>query len=299
VPHKPKGLNHCAASVCACLYLGIACLQALAKMKRKPGVLEPDENAQERKKAKKSKREKKSKKEKKRRRADGEDEEEVESERRMKHRKESKRERRERHKREDEARDQEAQGMSWGRSDHPDSREGEIENGERNTSEKKEKEKANFGLSGALNKDGRTGKMYKGIVLKWSEPPDAVTPQEPGWRLYKFNADDVANMLPIHMQSAFLIGSEEKIADILIRDDSVEEQHAVIQFRIKRLHPPAGSLDPVRLFITPYIMDLETQAGTFLNDEKIEAARYYELKEKDQIRFGNSPDFVLLYAEAS
>jgi smad nuclear-interacting protein 1 len=35
-------------------------------------------------------------------------------------------------------------------------------------------------------------------------------------------------------------------------------------------------------------MDLESANGTFLNGEKIEDKRYYELREKDVLKFGYS-----------
>ena len=42
-------------------------------------------------------------------------------------------------------------------------------------------------------------------------------------------------------------------------------------------------------------MDLDTTNGTFLNGQRIEGARYYELIDKDILRFGASQrDFVLI-----
>jgi pSer/pThr/pTyr-binding forkhead associated (FHA) protein len=35
-------------------------------------------------------------------------------------------------------------------------------------------------------------------------------------------------------------------------------------------------------YFRPYIIDLESANGTFLNNQKIEGRRYYELKEKVQ-----------------
>jgi smad nuclear-interacting protein 1 len=35
-------------------------------------------------------------------------------------------------------------------------------------------------------------------------------------------------------------------------------------------------------------MDLESTNGTFLNGDKIEGARYYEIREKDIVKFGES-----------
>ncbi len=49
-------------------------------------------------------------------------------------------------------------------------------------------------------------------------------------------------------------------------------------------------------FVRPYLIDLGSTNGTFLNGERVEAQRYYELLEKDVIVFGNSTrEFVLLH----
>ena len=50
-----------------------------------------------------------------------------------------------------------------------------------------EKEKPNFGLSGALLKDTNT---YKGVVIKYSEPIEARKPKR-RWRLYVFKGQEV------------------------------------------------------------------------------------------------------------
>lgn len=49
-------------------------------------------------------------------------------------------------------------------------------------------EKPNFGLSGALAKDTATGNVQNGVVLKWSEPPEARRPTK-RYRLYVFKKD--------------------------------------------------------------------------------------------------------------
>ena len=74
---------------------------------------------------------------------------------------------------------------------------------------------------------------------------------------------------------------------------SCSKQHAVIQFR--QVEVDVGELDPI-FKVKPYIMDLESTNGTFLNGEQVEAARYYELRERDVIRFGSSTrEYVLLH----
>ena len=45
----------------------------------------------------------------------------------------------------------------------------------------------------------------------------------------------------------------------------------------------------------PYLIDLNSTNGTFLNQERIDAQRYYELREKDCVRFGSSSrEYVVL-----
>lgn len=44
-------------------------------------------------------------------------------------------------------------------------------------------------------------------------------------------------------------------------------------------------------------MDLESTNGTFLNSEKIDPLRYYELKSGDTLRFGFSTRNYVIIAE--
>lgn len=48
--------------------------------------------------------------------------------------------------------------------------------------------------------------------------------------------------------------------------------------------------------VRPYIIDLGSGNGTYLNNQRIEPQRYYELKEKDVLKFGfSSREYVLLH----
>lgn len=56
-----------------------------------------------------------------------------------------------------------------------------------------------------------------------------------------------------------------------------------------------GDSDVIDITSKPYLMDLESTNGTILNGEKIEPARYYELRTKDIINFGHSTrDYILM-----
>ncbi|XVE50586.1 hypothetical protein DITRI_Ditri01bG0174900 [Diplodiscus trichospermus] len=158
----------------------------------------------------------------------------------------------------------------------------------------KEKQKPTFELSGKLAAETN---RVRGVTLLFNEPPDARKPNI-RWRLYVFKAGDVLNEpLYIHRQSCYLFGRERRVADIPTDHPSCSKQHAVIQFRQVEKEQPDGTLTKQ---VRPYIMDLGSTNKTFINDNPIEPQRYYELFEKDTIKFGNSSrEYVLLHENSA
>uniref|UniRef100_A0A6P4F2W8 FHA domain-containing protein DDL n=1 Tax=Drosophila rhopaloa TaxID=1041015 RepID=A0A6P4F2W8_DRORH len=152
-----------------------------------------------------------------------------------------------------------------------------------------DKEKPNFGLSGALTED--TNKV-NGVVVKYSEPPEARKPKR-RWRLYPFKGETALPTLHIHRQSCFLVGRDRKVVDLAVDHPSCSKQHAALQYRLVPFEREDGSNGKrVRL----YLIDLESANGTFLNNKKIDGRKYYELMEKDVIKFGfSSREYVLLH----
>ncbi|XP_068015469.1 smad nuclear-interacting protein 1 [Melanerpes formicivorus] len=151
------------------------------------------------------------------------------------------------------------------------------------------KEKPSFELSGALLEDTNT---FRGVVIKYSEPPEARIPKK-RWRLYPFKNDEFLPVMYIHRQSAYLLGRHRRIADIPIDHPSCSKQHAVFQYRLVEYTRADGT---VGRRVRPYIIDLGSGNGTFLNNQRIEPQRYYELKEKDVLKFGfSSREYVLLH----
>jgi len=158
--------------------------------------------------------------------------------------------------------------------------------------EVKEKEKVNLGLSGALTADQNT---YKGVVIKYAEPPEAKIPKKK-WRFYPFKGEELLKIIYLHRQSAYLIGRLAHVCEIPVDHPSCSKQHAALQFRAVKVKKSSGR---DVLSVKPYIIDLESSNGTFLNNQKLEPRRYYELRERDVVKFGFSTrEYVLLHEKS-
>jgi len=144
------------------------------------------------------------------------------------------------------------------------------------------KEKPNFNPSGLLSKQTN---IKNGILLKYSSPIDSAIPLE-CWRLYSFqkNSFDPIDTYKLENKNYFLIGKDKMVCNIIIDNVNVSRQHAVIQFR--------KIINNKKEEIKPYLIDLESKNGTYLNGVKLEESKYYELMKKDIINFG---DFNIEY----
>ena len=155
-----------------------------------------------------------------------------------------------------------------------------------------EKQGPNMALSGKLMEDTNT---FNGVTVKYSEPQEAKKPKR-RWRFYVFKGEEAMPVLHLHRQSAYLMGKDRKVADIPIDHPSCSRQHAVLQYRCL----PGKTADGQKITRTlPYIIDLDSSNGTFLNNKKIEPKRYVELREKDVLKFGfSSREYVLLHDQS-
>lgn len=149
------------------------------------------------------------------------------------------------------------------------------------------KEKPNFEASGLLAMEDNS---KNGIPLKFTLPPEIRSPTTK-WRLYIFaKGTEAPKIVHIHRQQGFLFGKDRRVVDIPTDHQTCSKQHAVLHYR----------LSPVDQVVKPYIMDLESLNGTFLNGEKVEPARYYELKEKDMVKFAmSSREYVILHSAST
>ncbi|KAF8423907.1 Smad nuclear-interacting protein 1 [Tirmania nivea] len=157
----------------------------------------------------------------------------------------------------------------------------------------KEKEKANFGNTGLLAAASNT---LNSVVLKYTEPVDSrLPPAHTRWRLFTFkNGEIVGTPLDLNTQPAWLIGRDRLVADIPVDHPSCSKQHAVIQFRNVVKKNEFGDREGG---VKPYVVDLESANGTFLNKVKLEDRRFVEMKEGDMLVFGESTREYILMME--
>ncbi|XP_066249946.1 smad nuclear-interacting protein 1 [Euwallacea similis] len=175
--------------------------------------------------------------------------------------------------------------------DHANAKWGKDDDSNKDKQRKNSENKAkpNFGLSGKLTEETNT---YKGVVIKYSEPPEARKPRR-RWRLYPFKGDKALQTLYIHRESAYLIGRDRNVVDLPVDHPSCSKQHAALQYRLVPFTREDGSTGKR---VRPYLIDLESANGTFINNKKIDPKKYVELLERDVIKFGfSSREYVMLH----
>ncbi|ROT76967.1 putative smad nuclear-interacting protein 1 [Penaeus vannamei] len=144
-------------------------------------------------------------------------------------------------------------------------------NAEDNVQEEEEVQKPNMGLSGKLTEDTNT---YNGVVIKYSQPPEARNPREDGDECLPHRQRPQSCRHPTDHPSC-------------------SKQHAVLQYRLVTYNREDGTKGRT---VKPYILDLESANGTYVNNRRIEPRRYVELLEKDVVKFGySSREYILLH----
>ncbi|KAG7920999.1 hypothetical protein KL927_000243 [Ogataea polymorpha] len=111
-------------------------------------------------------------------------------------------------------------------------------------------------------------------------PEDAAAPTSEShtkFYLYKFDESSPnGQKIPlINSKSYYTIGKDPQTNDIVVADELVSANHAVLQFRSKNSE------------VTAYIIDLDSTNGTFINDHELPPNRYVQVLHKDVLRFGD------------
>lgn len=113
--------------------------------------------------------------------------------------------------------------------------------------------------------------FHNKCTVCWSTLKQARKPTVK-WRLYVFkNGEAQDSALYIHKQSAYMIGRDRKVADIPSDHPSCSKQHAVLQYRHTEKEGPDGMMHKAT---RPYLLDLGSTNGTFINGERIDPQRY-------------------------
>lgn len=161
--------------------------------------------------------------------------------------------------------------------------------------EPKEKEQPNYYPTGILAAASNRVELGDGtnVTLKYHEPPEArLPPSRDGWKLFVFKGEDVVDTVALSARSCWLVGREVRVVDLPAEHPSVSGQHAVVQFRYVEKRDEFGDR---RGGVKPYVIDLESKAGTALNGEAVPAGRYLEVRSGDVLRFGESTrDYVVM-----
>lgn len=158
------------------------------------------------------------------------------------------------------------------------------------------KQKPNFKPTGLLAKEANTVAGTT-TVLKYHEPAEArKPPPHQQWRMYIFKDKDLLDTIYLFERSCWLMGRDQRIADLYMDHPSISKQHAVIQFRHSSTTNTFGDkINRVR----PYLIDLESANGTILNEKNIRNSRYVELVDGDVISFGHSDrEYVMMLPES-
>jgi len=125
-----------------------------------------------------------------------------------------------------------------------------------------------------------------GIKSLYKEPPEARIPEH-RWRLSVSKEGEDFPAYRIYRQSKYIFGRDKDQSDIHLHHTSCSNIHAVLQYRLRT--------DSHGRHIYPYLIDLGSSHGTYLNGRRIDANIYYKLEEKDVMQFGeSSKEFILL-----
>ena len=125
-----------------------------------------------------------------------------------------------------------------------------------------------------------------GLKSLYKEPSEARMPDR-RWRLVLSKDGEDLPVHSVHRQSKYIFGRDKDHCDIRLHHSSCSNVHAVLQYRLRT--------DSYGRHIYPYLIDLGSSHGTYLNRRRIDPNHYYKLEENDLIQFGeSSKEFLLL-----
>lgn len=156
-------------------------------------------------------------------------------------------------------------------------------------------EEPNYGPSGLLSRAQTRNKA----TLKYHAPPESRHPTSSRWRFFVFEGADQIDTYELSDQATYLLGRDKSVVDFRLEHESCSKQHAVIQFRSVQDPASRRNNSGCSSIVKPYLIDLESTNGTLINKVKIRSKRFYELRHKDVLTFGDSTlrEYVVLDAD--
>jgi smad nuclear-interacting protein 1 len=109
------------------------------------------------------------------------------------------------------------------------------------------------------------------------------------WRLFLFS--DAGGERAVALEEEATLIGRERFCSVRLPHRSVSRQHCALQFR--RVRPGPGSAAA----IVPYVFDLGSTHGTFVNGARVQPSRFVELRPRDRLAFGAAAA-VLMRASA-
>lgn len=177
---------------------------------------------------------------------------------------------------------------------------GDVNDYEGGTDEKKiiKSENNARALNARLNETlGGNGKAWGGYVQPvYIEPTSSCdSPPGLGWELHVFTKvrpiDDgpKGGIFYLRLRRFFILGRDRSKAHIPLDNPACSPQHAVLQY----LATPATAC-----LSLPYILDLNSTCGTYVNGQKLPAQEYKLLHHLDVLQFAPCPRrYVLLHKD--
>jgi len=148
-----------------------------------------------------------------------------------------------------------------------------------------EKEQPCFEPSGALDEPDKV--IKRGVEIEYREPRNAMMPKEK-WVWFVYKDEEQVKEIWLHRKSYHLVGRCRKSCDVKLMHFTISKHHCVLQYRQRCLKGVLG--------VYPYLMDLGSRHGTFLNKQKLIPKKYYQLLSKDVIVFGKSSRKYIMMA---
>lgn len=126
---------------------------------------------------------------------------------------------------------------------------------------------------------------------KYFLPTDSTDPPKNiKYFLHVNDAINNNNFTYILDNSSTLVG-KQSLVDLRFDFKFISRQHCVIQYRKVRLDVEKEAR------VIPYLIDLNSKNGTYLNDEKIEKMKFVQLLNDDVVSFGKNNKVVLIVQE--